>query len=74
MAIYSNFMAGLPGVKPSFRIDVDSEALAWKSEPPGDDVETPMVLYFTGGDHAIGSGKQFEVFPGGRARFVRDGH
>jgi len=74
MPIYSNHHAGLPGVQPSFRIDVDSEALSWKSDPPGHDIQNPMVLYFAGGDHAIGSGKQFEIFPGGRARFVRDGH
>jgi hypothetical protein len=31
-------------------------------------------MYFTGGDHAINAGKWFEVLPGGRARFLRDGH
>lgn len=74
MAIYSNHNAGLPGVEPSFRIDVDSESLTWKSDPPGHDLPKPVLLYFTGGDRSIGSGKQFEVLPGGRARFVRDGH
>jgi hypothetical protein len=73
MAIYSSHNAGLPGVQPSFRIDVDSEVLTWKSDPPGHDLPEPRPMYCTGGDHSINSGKWFEVFPGGRARFVRDG-
>jgi hypothetical protein len=73
MAKYRNHYGGAPGVLPSFGIVVDSETETWTSDPPGHDIPRPMVLYFTGGDHAIGSGKQYEVYPGGRARFVKDG-
>lgn len=58
----------------SFGIVVDSEKLTWTSDPPGNDIPQPMDGYFTGEDHSIGSGKRFEIFPGGRARFVGDGH
>lgn len=57
----------------SFGIVVDSDDNSWTSDPPGYDIPRSMVAYFTGGDHAIGSGKQFEIYPGGMARFVEDG-
>jgi len=73
MALYRIHYGGLPGVEPSFGIVVDSDTNTWMSDPPGHDIPKPMLTYFTGGDHSMYSGKQFEVFPGGRARFVKDG-
>lgn len=68
---YMNFYAGLPGVKPGFMIVVADEPLAWWSEPPGHDLEEPLgPTYFTREDGALGGGKNFEVFPGGRVREV----
>lgn len=53
-----------------FGIVVDAEKMTWTSDPPGNDLPRPYVLYFSRGG-PIGSGKQFEVFPGGRARLVK---
>ena len=56
----------------TFAIIVDDRSLTWVSEPVGNDISTPMTLYFTQeGGGPIGSGKQFEVLPGGGARQVK---
>jgi hypothetical protein len=55
-----------------FSIVVDDETLTWTSVPPGHDVEKPLSAYFTAeGIAPIGSGKWFEVRPGGQARLVQ---
>jgi hypothetical protein len=66
MGMYRTHYGGAPGVEPSFGIVVDSDSLTWTSDPPGNDLRKPMLLYFTGGDHSIGSGKQF-------VRYIRVG-
>lgn len=53
----------------AFSIVVDDETLTWVSDPPGKDLFEPVTAYFTRvGGSPIGSGKQFEAFPGGKVR------
>lgn len=56
----------------AFGIVVDDEALTWESDPPGNELPKPFAAYFSreGAGNPIGSGKRFEVMPGGRARPV----
>jgi hypothetical protein len=71
--LYSVHNAGLPGQKPSFTITVADETMTWFSSPPGHDLETPMCgVYMTRGGPP-GSGKRFDLFPGGRAQLSSGG-
>jgi hypothetical protein len=54
----------------AFGIVVDDETLTWASDPAGHDLTEPITGYFSRGG-PVGSGKQFEVFPGGRARLTK---
>ena len=68
---YSNHLQNPPGLQqPSFTITVDDETMTWVSDPPGDDITKPLTTYFSCGGPP-GSGKRFQVFPGGRARLVK---
>jgi hypothetical protein len=51
-------------------IVVDAGKMTWTSDPPGNNIQQSYVLYFSRGG-PVGSGKRFEVFPGGRARLVK---
>jgi hypothetical protein len=67
---YHNHVSDLPHGR-AFRITVDDETLTWESDPPGNDISEAMTLYFTReGTNPPGSGKQFQVLPGGRAKLV----
>lgn len=68
--LYRTHFQNPPGVGPSFGITVDDETMTWVSDPPGNDLTKPITAYFSRGG-PIGSGKQFEVLPGGKARLIK---
>ena len=53
-----------------FGIVVDDETMKWVSDPPGRELLRPERFQFSSSG-AIGSGKEFEVHPGGRALEVK---
>lgn len=65
--LYSAHNAGLPGLKSSFTITVDDETMTWVSSPPGHDLEKPMLGVYMSRGGPPGSGKAFDLFPGGCA-------
>lgn len=69
--LYSCHLAGLPGVKPSFTINIDADSMTWESFPAGNDIDEPITMLFSRGG-PIGSSKTFTVFPGGRAQLARN--
>jgi hypothetical protein len=68
--LYSCHFSDLPNQR-AFGIVVDDETMTWTSEPPGQEIPAVWTGYFSRqGGGPIGSGKQFEVLPGGKARLV----
>jgi hypothetical protein len=56
----------------SFGIVIDDETMTWSSDPPGGTIERPMTTYFPReGGGPPGSGRNFEVLPGGKVRSVK---
>ncbi len=68
--LYRMHYATAPGIGPSFGIVVDDATMTWTSDPPGHDINQPVTGYFTRGG-PIGSGKQFQVCPGGKASEIK---
>ncbi|MGR4064775.1 MAG: hypothetical protein ACLQPV_04935 [Vulcanimicrobiaceae bacterium] len=54
-----------PGGEP-FVVVVNDDTMTWASEPAGRTISKPRLLYFTHGGRR-GSGRNFTIFPGGRA-------
>lgn len=67
--LYRSHFTGRPN-DASFGITVDCETLTWVSEPPGHDLALPHRAYFSASG-SVGSGKELEVRPGGRAIEVK---
>ena len=66
--LYANHISNPVGE--SFLALVNDETLTWESQPPGKDIPKPMTLYFSC-HGALGSGKNFTIFPGGRAEHAK---
>lgn len=69
--LYRTHHGGAPGVKPSFGIAVDDETMRWTSEPAGHDLEQPLIGVYLSRGGPPGSGKVFDLFPGGEVRNSR---
>jgi hypothetical protein len=67
---YRGHYAGAVGVFPSFGIIVDDQTMTWTTDPQGNDIPEPMmgVPFTREGSSPIGSGRAFDLFPGGKAR------
>lgn len=61
---------GAPGVLPSFGVIIDDESMTWRSDPAGHDLSKPIFGQYAvrEGDAPLGSGKTFDVYPGGRVQ------
>ncbi len=70
---YRSHYGGAPGIFPSFGIIVDDQTMTWTTDPLGNDIPKPMmgVPFTREGSSPIGSGKAFDLFPGGRAQLSR---
>lgn len=68
--LYRTHFQSPPGAGQSFGITINDEAMTWESDPTGHDLTEPVTAYFSRGGPP-GSGKQFQVLPGGRARAVK---
>lgn len=51
----------------SFGITVDYETMTWTTTPPGHDIREPMLGVYMSRGGLPGSGKAFDLFPGGKA-------
>jgi len=58
-----------------FHITVDDATatadgnMTWTTNPPGRDIREPMLGVYMSYGGPVGSGKAFDLYPGGRARF-----